>query len=467
MQIYDTLSGEKKPLPVPEGGKLKLFVCGPTVYDLAHIGNARTYAAFDSIVRYLRSRKIKIFYLQNITDIDDKIIKRAGEEKKYPAAIASFYAKAYKQDMSELGIEAVNKYAKATNYIRQIIKQIQTLTEKGFAYKIDGDGYYFDISKFPDYGKLSRRTLEQAEDSVSRIDESINKRNKGDFALWKFAPPDMKTKTGEPFWNTALGKGRPGWHIEDTAITEYFFGPQYDLHGGGIDLKFPHHEAEIAQQEAASGKRPMTKIWMHAGHLLVNGAKMAKSAGNFITVRDFLKKYPPTLFRYLVVSHHYRSPLDYSDKLAEQAKNSILNLRQFIGKLKLVRKKEAGKLDIAALLEKSDSVFHSAMADDFNTPEALAALFGVVNAINPEIWDLSQKEAESAANWLITQLNTLGIELKFPHIPFKIRALVKQRKLLRDNQQFVPADDLRKQIETLGYIVDDTPAGPLILKNSI
>ncbi|MDO8466631.1 MAG: cysteine--tRNA ligase [bacterium] len=458
MIIFDTLSGEKKPLLIPESGKLKLFVCGPTVYDLAHIGNGRTYAAFDSIIRYLRSQKIKVFYLQNITDIDDKIINRAKEEKKYPETIANFYTKAYKQDMKELRVDSVNKYAKATSYIRQIVKQIQALIDKGVAYKIESEGYYFDISKFPDYGKLSHRTLEQAEDSVSRIDDAINKRNKGDFCLWKFE------KQGEPSWKTPLGSGRPGWHIEDTAITEYFFGPQYDIHGGGIDLKFPHHEAEIAQQESASGKKPMVKLWMHAGHLLVNGAKMAKSAGNFITIRDFLKTHSPTLFRYLVVSHHYRSPLDYSDKLAEQTKNSISNLRQFIGKLRLVRKKESGKLDIAALLKKSEAVFHAAMADDFNTPEALAALFGVVNAVNPEIWSLSQKEAEMVADWLLARLQTLGVELKFPHIPFKIRGLVKQRMLLRNNQQFVPADVLRKEVEELGYIVDDTPVGPLILK---
>ncbi|MEK7097892.1 MAG: cysteine--tRNA ligase, partial [Patescibacteria group bacterium] len=285
MLIYDTLSGEKKPLPETGGKPLRFFVCGPTVYDYIHIGNARTYSAFDTIVRYLRSRKIKVQYLQNITDIDDKIIKRALEEKKHIKTIANFYSRAYKQDMKSLKIISVNKYAPATRYIRQIVKQVQILTEKGLAYKIESEGYYFDISKFPEYGKLSRRTSEQAEDSVSRIDEGINKKNRGDFVLWKFS------KQNEPVWKTPLGAGRPGWHIEDTAITEYFFGPQYDLHGGGIDLKFPHHEAEIAQQESASGKKPMVNIWMHAGTLLVRGEKMSKSAGNFITVRDFLKKY--------------------------------------------------------------------------------------------------------------------------------------------------------------------------------
>ncbi|MEK7653777.1 MAG: cysteine--tRNA ligase [Patescibacteria group bacterium] len=462
MKIYDTLSGEKKLLP--EGGELKLFVCGPTVYNYAHIGNGRTYAAFDTIARYLRSQKIKVFYLQNITDVDDRIITRAAEEKKNPSTIAGFYTRAYKQDMKSLGITAVSKYAPATRYIRQITKQIQTLIEKEAAYKIDGEGYYFDIAKFPEYGKLSHRTTEQAEDSVSRIDESINKRNKGDFALWKFTPPEAGKKPGEPSWKSPLGAGRPGWHIEDTAITEYFFGPQYDIHGGAVDLKFPHHEAEIAQQEMASGKKPLVRIWMHSGFLLVSGAKMSKSVGNFITLRDFLDKYPSVVFRYLVAAHHYRSPMDYSEKIVEQSRNSVFNLKQFIGKLRLARSKTESKISIAELLKKSGDSFHQAMADDFNTPEALAAIFSAVNMINPEIWNLTRSEGKTVENWLVKLLETIGVELKMPHIPFKIRHLAKKRELLRNGQQFIPADDLRKQIETLGYLIDDTPLGSLILK---
>ena len=456
MVIYDTLSGEKKPLP--GGGELKLFVCGPTVYNYAHIGNGRTYAAFDTIARYLRSQKIKVFYLQNITDIDDRIIARAAEEKKNPSTIANFYTRAYKQDMKSLGITAVSKYAPATRYIRQITKQIQSLIEKGAAYKIEGEGYYFDISKFPEYGKLSRRTIEQAEDSVSRIDESINKRNKGDFALWKFAKP------GELNWKSPIGAGRPGWHIEDTAITEYFFGPQYDIHGGAVDLKFPHHEAEIAQQEMASGKKPLVQIWMHSGFLLVSGAKMSKSVGNFITLRDFLGKYPPEVFRMMVVAHHYRSPMDYSEKIVEQSRNSIFNLKQFVGKLRLVKAKLDSGSSVTEILKKSETAFHQAMADDFNTPEALAAIFSAVNRINPGIWNLTRSEGKTVENWLVKLLQTIGIELKMAHIPFKIRHLAKKRELLRNAQQFIPADASRKEIEALGYLVDDTPAGPLILK---
>lgn len=458
MVVFNTLTGKKEEFPKTGGKPVRLFVCGPTVYDYAHIGNGRTYSSFDSIVRYLRSQKIKVFYLQNLTDIDDKIIRRAAEEKKSAGSVASFYSRAYKQDTWALGIDSVNKYAKATSYIKQIVKQIQTLVAKGNAYKIDGDGYYFDISTFPDYGKLSRRTAGQAEDSVSRIDESVNKKNKGDFALWKFEKP------GEPSWNTSIGKGRPGWHIEDTAITEYFFGPQYEIHGGGIDLKFPHHEAEIAQQESASGLKPLVKAWMHTGFLLVNGEKMAKSAGNFVTIRDFLSKYSPAVFRYIVASHHYRAPLDYSDKLAQQSQNAIANLKQFFGKLRLVRNKVSGGINTAGLLEKAQQLFIDAMNDDFNTPEALAAIFGVVNAINPEIWKLTAGETKELEKWALERLKILGIELKFGNIPLKIRRLAKQRELSRNSKQFIQADDLRKQIEGLGYTVDDTPAGPLLLK---
>ncbi|KKU84749.1 MAG: Cysteinyl-tRNA ligase, partial [Parcubacteria group bacterium GW2011_GWA2_47_8b] len=307
MLIHDTLSGKKEDLEkVADNKKLRLFVCGPTVYDYIHIGNARTYIVFDNLVRYLRALGVKVFYLQNITDIDNKIIRRAAEENTNAKSLAKKYEKYYHEDEKALGIKSVTKYARATAHIKQIVRQIQTLIAKGHAYKID-DGYYFDISTFPEYGKLAKRTVNQAEDSVSRIDENVNKKNKGDFALWKFK------KENEPSWKTPIGEGRPGWHIEDTAITERWFGPQYDIHGGAVDLKFPHHEAEIAQQEAASGKKPMVKVWMHSGFLVVGGEKMAKSSGNFVTVRDFLKQYPVEVLRYLVAAHHYRSPLDYSE----------------------------------------------------------------------------------------------------------------------------------------------------------
>src|SRR3989338_380174 len=254
MLLYDTLSKTKKKLTKTRK-KLRLFVCGPTVYDLSHIGHARTYIAFDMLVKYLRHESYKVEYLQNITDIDDKIINRANEEGKSTKEIAENFEKEYLEDMGALGITSVDKYARASDYIEDIVSQVEVLLSKKYAYEIKNDGIYYDISKFKNYGKLSGRTILKAEDATSRIDDSIKKRNKGDFALWKFSKP------GEPKWNSPWGKGRPGWHIEDTAITESYFGSQYDIHGGARDLIFPHHEAEISQMEAISGKEPLAKYW--------------------------------------------------------------------------------------------------------------------------------------------------------------------------------------------------------------
>src|SRR3989344_9392375 len=305
MLVFNSLAKQKEEFAPRNGKKVNMFVCGPTVYDSSHIGHARTYISFDVIARYLWHLGYKVKYLQNITDIDDKIIDRAKKENKHPLKLAGEFEKIYYQDMKSLGINSVSKYAPATKYIKQIVSQVKRLKEKGFAYEIPGDGIYFDLSKLTDYGKLSGRTTEGAEDAVSRIDESINKRNKGDFALWKFSKP------GEPKWKTELGEGRPGWHIEDTAITEKHFGPQYDIHGGARDLIFPHHEAEIAQMEGISGKKPMVRTWMHTGLLTINGEKMSKSLGNFITIRDFLEKQPARVLRFLMIKAHYRSPIDY------------------------------------------------------------------------------------------------------------------------------------------------------------
>ena len=453
IKVFNTLSGKKEKLP--HAKELKLFVCGPTVYDLSHIGHARTYLAFDAIVRYLRSQKIKVFYLQNITDIDDRIIDRAREKNTEPKTIAKEFEKAYYQDMKTLGIASINKYARATDYIPAIVKQVKTLIKKGHAYEIPGDGWYFNLSAFPDYGKLSHRTALQATDSVSRIDTSSNKKNAGDFCLWKFSKP------GEPSWKTGLGAGRPGWHIEDTAISESFFGPQYHLHGGAVDLKFPHHEAEIAQQESASGKKPFVKIWIHTGFLLINGEKMSKSLGNFTTIRDFLKKHTSETLRMMVLSYHYRSPVDYTETIAENAGKNIANILEFIAKLSLVKN---AKKSIDFSSAKARKEFQKAMEDDFNTPKTLAAIFEFINETNKIIWKLSNKQAKEAADFINKALKSLGFELPAPKIPSKIAKLTQKRELYRTHKQFVQADVLRKEINALGFSIEDTPAGPLVLK---
>jgi len=481
IKIYDSLSGTKQPLP--DSRPIKLFVCGPTVYDFPHLGHARTYIAFDTIARYLRSQKIEISYLQNITDIDDKIIERAKEQDISPVELASKFEREYHAFEKILHIKGI-KYAKATKHIPQIVKQIQTLIEKGHAYKIDGDGYYFDISTFPEYGKLSKRTALQAEDATSRIDETINKRNKGDFALWKFPAdknpiePDQPTTgknkkitfkivLGEPLWHTSLGWGRPGWHIEDTAITEHYFGPQYDIHGGGIDLKFPHHEAEITQQESASGKKPMVKIWMHAGFLLINGKKMSKSLKNFITINDFTKKYSPETLRLLINQNHYRSPFNYTDLSADQASNAFKKIQKILAILSIIKQNGSVDIEIKKSLDISESNFQEAMNDDLNTPKALASVFELINSIEPKIWKLNKKEAILVKKFIASKMEIfLGIAPKTQKIPLNIVKLAKERELCRINKQFAQSDLLRNTIEGLGYMVEDMPIGQLITKKS-
>ncbi|MDE2019873.1 MAG: cysteine--tRNA ligase [Patescibacteria group bacterium] len=454
IQIYDSLSRQKEPLP--EQKKLRLFVCGPTVYDYSHIGHARTYIFFDFFAKYLQSRGYEVNYLQNITNIDDKIIRRAAEENKDPLKLAAEFTDAYFNDMAVLGVDAVTHYAPATDFIPQIAAQTERLIEKGFAYKIDGDGWYFDIAKDPDYGKLSGRTVEQAEDSVSRIDESVSKRNKGDFALWKFSKP------GEPSWNTRLGAGRPGWHIEDTAITEYYFGPGYDIHGGGADLKFPHHEAEMAQQISASGIKPeeFVKIWMHTGALLVDGKKMSKSLRNFITIRDFLKKYPPEILRLLVLKHHYRSPMDYTDGLAEEAKTNLQDIGMFVRKLKkMLNGIESRQLPMAPA---SDGSILDALEDDLNTPKAFADLYSFISSHQKDVWNLDAPVARTYAQTIEHFFELFSIALPNPQIPEKIEKMAEEMEQFRTNKQFAQSDALRKEIEGLGYMIENTPRGPFL-----
>lgn len=451
MEIWSTLSRRKEHLP--KADKLKLFVCGPTVYDYLHIGNGRVYVVFDSFVKYLRSKGIKITYLQNITDIDDKIIARAELDKSSFKDVADKFTKAFKEDMKHLGVTEVDTYAPATHFIPQILEQVKKLIKKKHVYKIEGDGWYFDLKTFKDYGKLSGRTAEQAEDSVSRIDEAVNKRNKGDFAVWKFSKP------GEPVWKTELGAGRPGWHIEDTAISEFYFGPQYDLHGGGLDLMFPHHEAEIAQEESISGKIPFVKIWMHAGLLTVDGKKMSKSVGNVITIRDFLKDNGPDLFRFLILSHHYRQPFDYNAQALTDTKKAYEGIAQFLAKSQFA-KRSHGKTEFGIL--SYEDKFREALGDDFNTPQAIAAVFELINAAQPKLFDLTPTSLKAIHSLIKKSMGSIGVSFPEPKAPLKIRWLASRREKYRGSQEFTQSDGLRKRVDDLGYIIEDTAAGPFL-----
>lgn len=460
-EFFDTLSEVPQSLPLVSKKKpLHLFVCGPTVYDVLHIGNGRTYLIFDSFVRYLRSSGIPVFYLQNITDIDDKIIAKATKENTTAKEVAKKYQKIYLRNMKQLGITEVTTYAPATKFVPQIISQVERLIKKGFVYKTE-DGYYFDLATFPDYGKLARRTATQAEDGVSRIDDGVEKRNRGDFCVWKFSKP------GEPTWKAKIGNGRPGWHIEDTAITEHFFGPQYDIHGGGVDIKFPHHEAEIAQQESASGKKPFVKIWMHVGALRIDGKKMSKSLGNFVSIDDFLKSFEPEVLRLIALSNHYRSPIHYTSETPKTYTQSWKNITSFIAKLEFVEKsaKKSQPEDMReAVIEKEtlESQFHKALSNDFNTPQALAAIFECMNTIQPKVWQLSKKEATLYRKTIISLLGTLGFKITLKATPQKIKTLLAKRAKAKTHQQFMQSDELRKQINELGYNLEDTPLGQFV-----
>jgi cysteinyl-tRNA synthetase len=357
IQIYNTLTRSKHELRTLDASKLRLFVCGPTVYDYSHLGHGKTYTQFDFVARYLSFRGYDVVYLQNITDVDDKIIQRARTKGVHPKDLAAEFEGYYLEDMQALHNTSVTEYARAHDFIDEIVSQVKRLAEKGLAYRIP-DGWYFDLSRFPGYGKLSGRTEVQADDALSRVDENPDKRNPGDFCLWKMRKPD------EPFWITQLGEGRPGWHIEDTAITESVFGPQYDIHGGAVDLIFPHHEAEIAQMEGVSGLEPMVNTWMHTGFLRTVGARMAKSAGNFVTIREALAKYDYRVLRYFFISHHYRSAIEFSPNILESSGKALGRIDSFVRSISPSYDDE----DSADLVGRYREVILSRLDDDFDTP---------------------------------------------------------------------------------------------------
>ena len=451
IKVYNTLTKDYHELKEKE---LKLFVCGITPQNFAHIGHAKTYVQYDMIVKYLRKRGIKVFYLQNVTDIDDKIIQRAKEENLEPLQLAHKYEAEYKQDIESLGVDSVSQYARATEHMQEVISQVQRLLDKGFAYIIENDGIYFDLSKDKDYGKLSGRTQTQEEDSVSRIDDSINKKNKGDFCVWKFK------KENEPSWEaefTNEGKrvslpGRPGWHIEDTAISEKYFGPQYDMHGGAIDLIFPHHECEIAQMESISGKKPLVKYWVHTGFLNIQGKKMSKSKGNFLTIKEALEKYDYKLLRYFFIQAQYRSPINFSEELLEQTKNGLERLNETIRKL------DPKKEDNKELIETTKKQFYKAMDNDFNTPEAFATIFTFAKELNKEGGGKETLE-------FFQEINEIFDIFSFQKgIPEEILNLVQKREEARKNKDWDLSDKLRDKIKEKGYALDDSKEKTLVKK---
>ncbi len=462
LKIYNTLSGKKEKFLPLKNKKVNLFVCGSTVYDFSHIGHAKTCIIFDSFAKYLKQIGFNVFYLQNITDIDDKIIAHAREKGVLPKNLALVFEREYLKAMKNLGINSVTKYARATNYIKEIINQIERLLKKGYAYKLE-DGIYYDISKFKNYGSLSGRTVLAAEDGVSRIDYSKDKKNRGDFCLWKF-----KQDETEPSWPSPFGKGRPGWHIEDTAITEKFFGAQYDIHGGGRDLIFPHHEAEIAQMEAISGKRPFVRYWMHTGFLTISGQKMSKSFKNFTTIDDFLKRHTSQQLRFLMLKNLWRSPLDYSESSIIEVKSALEKIEEFLRKIKYTKTTKSINKILEKKFEKTKIDFYKELDDDFNTPRAFAVIFNFIKETNKFLEDslVSKKIAQEIYIFFEKINQIFGVinfkKVKKVTIPADVKKLINDREKYRKEQNWQKADEIRMEIEKKGYLVEDTKEEQII-----
>ena len=453
MRIFNTLTREKDEFKPITEGEVKIYACGPTVYNYIHIGNARPLCVFDVLRRYFEWRGYKVSFVQNFTDIDDKLIKRANEESSTVPEIAERYIKEFWTDADGLNVKHATVNPRATENIEQIQSIISALVEKGYAYQSGGDVYY-RAKKFSGYGKLSHQPLEDLE-AGARIDVTEIKEDPMDFCLWKGAKP------GEPYWDSPWGKGRPGWHIECSAMACRYLGKTIDIHCGGLDLIFPHHENEIAPSEAANGCE-FAHYWMHNGFINVDNHKMSKSLGNFFTVRDVAEKYGYEPIRYMMVSCQYRSPINYSYEVIEQAKNSLERLYTCRDNIDFALKNAKDGGEAPEFIEKRKQEFIAAMDDDLNTADALAAIFMLVRDINTLIAEGAGKTALEACADMFDQLTgVLGLvyNRKTEALDSDIEALIEQRTAARKAKDFKTADEIRDKLKAMGIVLEDTPQG--------
>lgn len=453
MRIFNTLTRQKDEFKPLTEGEVKIYACGPTVYNYIHIGNARPLCVFDVLRRYMEWRGMKVDFVQNFTDIDDKLIRRANEEGITVPEVAERYIKEFWVDAKGLNIREATVHPRATENIEQIQGIISALMEKGYAYESGGDVYY-RAKKFKGYGKLSHQPLEDLE-AGARIDVTEIKEDPMDFCLWKGAKP------GEPYWESPWGKGRPGWHIECSAMACRYLGKTIDIHCGGLDLIFPHHENEIAQSEAANGC-DFAHYWMHNGFINVDNHKMSKSAGNFFTVRDVAEKYGYEPIRYLMISSQYRSPINYSVDIIEQSKNSLERLYTCRDNLDFALKSAPEGGEAPAFCETRKKEFIDAMEDDLNTADALAAVFMLVRDINTAIASGAAKETLLAAADLFDQLTgVLGLvyNRKTGALDSEIEELIEKRTAARKAKDFKTADEIRDRLKEMGILLEDTPQG--------
>jgi len=455
MKIQDTLSYSEKELDITK--KVRIYLCGVTVYDVSHIGHARTIIVFDTLRRFLEANGTNVEFIQNFTDVDDKIIKKANESDETAEIISNKNIQSYFEDFNRLNVRAATEYPKATEHIEDMINLIQNLVDKDIAY-VSKNGVYFCVSKFPEYGKLSKKKIDDLE-SGARVEIDKSKDNPLDFALWKFSEE-------LPNWNSPWGNGRPGWHIECSAMSIKYLGDEFEIHGGGRDLIFPHHENEIAQSESFTGK-PFAKIWMHAGMITINGEKMSKSVGNVKSINHVLDLWGPNVARLFCISGHYSKPIDYTEELL---KENLIRLRQIetcYYELRLAEQQEESE-DISSLLYESREKFDSALNNDFNTPLGLSIFFNMIKTINSLAAEekISIKMSEKALPVLEYMLDVLGIKIQAVSDDEikSIFKLLEKREELRKNKQFEEADKIRREISGMGIQLIDHKTKTLWMK---
>ncbi|MDX2497024.1 MAG: cysteine--tRNA ligase [Desulfobacterales bacterium] len=473
LRIFNTLNSKKELFEPLEAGKVRMYVCGPTVYDACHIGHARSVVVFDVIARYLKEKGYDVTYIRNFTDVDDKIIQKANQLGIDSTAVAERFIEEFYQDMDALNVQRATIEPKATDHIAQIVEFIEKLILKGFAYPINGDVYY-SVEKFKRYGKLSGRKLEDME-AGARIDIDERKQNPFDFALWKSAKP------GEPAWDSPWGQGRPGWHIECSAMSREYLGETFDIHGGGKDLCFPHHENEIAQSESLSGK-PFVRYWVHNGFVNINQEKMSKSLGNFLMIKDVLKSYHPETVRLFLLSNHYRSPIDFTDKAMDESSKGLDKIYALLERVE----KKVGPIFLVQDVDPGICWKHfcDAMDDDFNSARSIGIIFDTVRSLNRLLDqhenNLSSEVTQTLQSGLADIRRTgeiLGMFLEHPTQYFDnkqtqvleqksidhavVAEMVEQREAARKSKNWEMADQIRKELVDMGISLEDRAGGPV------
>ena len=463
LKLFNTLTRKKQPFQPADGKRVRMYVCGPTVYNYIHIGNARTFLTFDVLKRYLRYKGHEVLHVQNITDVghlteddlaEDKLIRKAKEENVSPLQIAGHYTEAYFRDIERLRIERAAVNPKATEHIDGMVRAIEELIRRGHAYEVNGS-VYFDVGSYPEYGKLSRLPQEQLL-AGARVEAREEKRAPMDFALWKRAEAGHAMR-----WPSPWGEGYPGWHIECSVMSAQYLGVPFDLHGGGKDLIFPHHENEIAQAEGQFGKE-FARFWLHSEFLLVNGEKMSKSKGNFFTAKEVMDRFTPEATRFFLISAHYRTELNLTDEGLAAARNTVERLQEFIVRLRSVKGTKQGS-EMMKLIASAEKGFAEEMDDDLNISAALSHVFDFMREANALIQagEVSEEDASALLDFL-KRLNSVLCVMRFEseQLPAELQALIDEREASRKRKDFSAADQLREELRKRGIILDDTPQGP-------